>query len=124
MADCSDVFMTLACVAPFCESPTLITGIGHARAKESDRVAATVHNLRRLGIACEESHDSIAITPGTPQPGRLLPTYEDHRMAMSFSVVGLKVEVGLEDPRVVEKTCPNFFELWRETGAQVEVSEG
>ena len=119
MGDSSDAFMTLACVAPFALTPTTIEGIGHARVKESDRIAATAENLRRLGISVDEGHDHLRIHPGMPRPARL-PTYDDHRIAMAFSLIGTKVPVVLEDPDVVGKTCPSFFELWRASGATIE----
>ena len=119
MGDSSDVFMTLACVAPFADGPTTIEGIGHARVKESDRIGATAENLRRLGITVEEGRDHLIVHPGTPRPARL-PTHEDHRIAMAFAAIGTRVPVELEDPDVVAKTCPGFWDLWRETGAHVE----
>jgi len=122
MANSSDVFMTLACVAVFADGPTTITGIGHARVKESDRIAACAENLRRLGITVEEGPDYLRVHPGTPQ-GTWLPTYEDHRIAMAFSLIGIRDAVMLEEPNVVSKTCPEFFELWRATGATVIMGE-
>jgi 3-phosphoshikimate 1-carboxyvinyltransferase len=119
MGDSTDVFMTLACVAPFAEGPTTIEGIGHARVKESDRVGATAANLRRLGIAVEEGPDFLRIHPGAPVTARL-PTYEDHRIAMAFALIGTRVPVIIEQPEVVAKTCPEFFELWPRTGAVVD----
>ncbi|MGH2842400.1 MAG: 3-phosphoshikimate 1-carboxyvinyltransferase, partial [Solirubrobacteraceae bacterium] len=121
MSDSSDVFMTLACVAPFADGPTTITGIGNARVKESDRIAACAANLRRLQVSVEEGDDRLRIHPG-PVRGASLPTYEDHRVAMAFSLIGTRVAVSLEDPDVVAKTCPEFFELWRATGARVRIS--
>ena len=118
MGNSSDVFMTLACVAPFAEGPTTIEGIGHARVKESDRIAACAENLERLGIKVEQGADWMRIHPGKPQ-GTSLPTYEDHRIAMAFSLIGTHDAVMLEDPDVVGKTCPEFFELWAASGAQV-----
>jgi 3-phosphoshikimate 1-carboxyvinyltransferase len=118
MGSSSDVFMTLACVAPFADGPTTIEGIGHTRVKESDRIAACAENLERLGIQVEQGPDWMRIHPGTPQ-GTSLPTYEDHRIAMAFSLIGTHDAVMLENPDVVGKTCPEFFELWRATGAQV-----
>lgn len=118
MGNSSDVFMTLACVAVFADGPTTITGIGHARVKESDRITACAENLRRLGIAVDEGPDFLRVHPGTPQ-GTWLPTYEDHRIAMAFSLIGTRDAVMLEDPGVVGKTCPEFFDLWRATGATV-----
>jgi 3-phosphoshikimate 1-carboxyvinyltransferase len=122
MGDSSDVFMTLACVAPFADGPTTIEGIGHARVKESDRIGATAENLRRLGITVEEGPDVLRIHPGTPVSTRL-PTYDDHRIAMAFSLIGTRVPVELEQADVVAKTCPEFFSLWRVTGAVVEAAD-
>jgi 3-phosphoshikimate 1-carboxyvinyltransferase len=119
MGNSSDVFMTLACVAPFADGPTTITGVGHARVKESDRVGATAENLRRLGITVDEGPDYLRVHPGRPQVARL-PTFDDHRIAMAFSLIGTHVPVELEAPAVVAKTCPTFFDLWRRTGAVVE----
>ncbi|MGH2877382.1 MAG: 3-phosphoshikimate 1-carboxyvinyltransferase [Solirubrobacteraceae bacterium] len=119
MGDSTDVFMTLACVAPFADGPTTIEGIAHARVKESDRVGATAENLRRLGIEVEEGRDHLRIQPGAPRSARL-PTYDDHRIAMAFALVGLRSAVELEEPGVVDKTCPGFWELWRSTGARVQ----
>lgn len=121
MSNATDVFMTLACVAPFCFSPTLITGIGGVRVKETDRLAATTENLRQLGIRVEEGPDWLRVFPGEPRAGVRLPTYEDHRMAMAFSLIGLRVPVELEDPGVVAKTCPGYWELLELSGAEVSV---
>jgi 3-phosphoshikimate 1-carboxyvinyltransferase len=121
MNSSSDVFMTLACIAPFADGPTTITGIGHARVKESDRVDATARNLRALGIEVEEGPDWLRVMPGTPSSVRL-PTFDDHRIAMAFSLIGTRVAIDLEDPGVVAKTCPTFFSLWPRTGAVVEAA--
>jgi 3-phosphoshikimate 1-carboxyvinyltransferase len=123
MNNSTDVFMTLACVAPFADSPTTIEGIGHARVKESDRIAACSANLTRLGIQVEEGDDWLRVHPGTPRSAALR-TFEDHRVAMAFSLIGTHVPVTLEEPGVVSKTCPEFFELWRATGATVDFIGG
>ena len=123
MGDSSDVFMTLACVAPFADGPTTIEGIGHARVKESDRVGATAENLRRLGIRVDEGPDFVRIHPGTPRPDVRLPTYDDHRIAMAFSLIGTHVPVVLEDPGVVAKTCPDYFSLLRGSGASITLPD-
>ena len=119
MGDSSDVFMTLACVAPFADGPTTIEGIGHARVKESDRIGATAENLRRLGVRVEEGPDFLRIHPAMPVSASL-PTYDDHRIAMAFSLIATRVAVEIQDADVVAKTCPDFFSLWRKTGAVVE----
>jgi 3-phosphoshikimate 1-carboxyvinyltransferase len=122
MGNSSDVFMTLACVAVFADSPTTIEGIGHARVKESDRIAACAENLRRLGIRVDEGPDYLRVHPGRPRADVRLPTYEDHRIAMAFSVIGTQVPVTLEEPEVVGKTFPEFFDVWPVTGAGVKLS--
>lgn len=119
MSDASDVFMTLACVAPFADSPTTIEGLANVAVKESDRLTATAENLGRLEIRVEAGADFIRIHPGPPLPDVRLPTYADHRIAMAFSLIGTRVPVELEDPHVVDKTCPTFWELWPAGGAEV-----
>ncbi len=123
MGNSSDVFMTLACAAVFADGPTTIEGIGHARVKESDRIAACAENLRRLGIEVEEGSDFLRVHPGVPLTDVRLPTFEDHRIAMAFSVIGTRVPVVLEEPTVVAKTFPDFFDVWPVTGARVESLE-
>jgi 3-phosphoshikimate 1-carboxyvinyltransferase len=115
MTDSTDVLMTVACV----DRPTTMEGVGHARVKESDRLSATAENLQRLGIEVEEGRDHLRVYPGVP-PARL-PTYGDHRIAMAFAVMGHRVPLTLEEPDVVAKTCPTFFELWRQSGAHAEI---
>jgi 3-phosphoshikimate 1-carboxyvinyltransferase len=112
MADVSDTFMTLAAIAPLASSPVTITGIGNVRFKESDRIAAVEQNLRRLGVRTEAAADSIRIHPGAPAGGRI-DAHGDHRIAMAFSVLGLRVPgIVVADPGCVAKTCPGFFSLW------------
>jgi 3-phosphoshikimate 1-carboxyvinyltransferase len=109
MADISDTAQTLAVVAAFAESPTEITNIGFIRFKETDRIAAAVTELQRRGIDAAETDDGMIIRPGSPKPGRV-ETYDDHRMAMSFALLGLRhpgIEIG--DPGCVSKTFPDFF---------------
>jgi 3-phosphoshikimate 1-carboxyvinyltransferase len=109
LADLSDTAQTLAAVAVFADSPTRVTGIGFIRRKETDRLADTVRELQRVGIDATEHEDGFTIRPGTPQPAAI-ETYDDHRMAMSFALLGLVVD-GIEilDPGCVSKTYPDFF---------------
>ncbi|HTM46100.1 MAG TPA: 3-phosphoshikimate 1-carboxyvinyltransferase [Polyangiaceae bacterium] len=111
MRDLSDTAQTLAVVAPFATSPTRITGIGFIRAKETDRVGAVVRELNRLGIDAVEEPDGMLIKPGKPNPGEVS-TYHDHRMAMSFALLGLK-HAGIEilDPACTSKTFPTYFKV-------------
>lgn len=112
MRDIPDAALTLAAVAPFAESPTRIRGIASARVKESDRVHAACVELARLGVQVEEHDDGMTIHPCKKfQPARIQ-TYNDHRVAMAFSLVGLRVDgVTIENPSCVSKTFPDFFDV-------------
>jgi 3-phosphoshikimate 1-carboxyvinyltransferase len=105
----SDTAQTLAVVALFAEGPTRIRNVGHMRHKETDRVAAVVNEIRRMGIQSEETEDGLTITPGEIQPATI-ETYDDHRMAMSFALAGLRTEgIRIADPLCTGKTYPHFF---------------
>ncbi|MGI5237026.1 3-phosphoshikimate 1-carboxyvinyltransferase [Dactylosporangium sp. CA-139066] len=109
MADISDTAQTLAAVAVFADSPTRVTGIGFIRRKETDRVAAVVTELRRAGIDAVEDEDGFTINPGRPAP-TVFETYDDHRMAMSMALLGLRAPgVQIRNPRCVAKTYPAYF---------------
>ena len=112
MSDISDTSMTLAAIAPFANSPTTIRGIASSRVKETDRVSATVTELRRLGVQVDEYPDGMTIYPCDKiQPARIH-TYADHRMAMAFSLIGLRVPgIEIENPDCVAKTFPNYFDV-------------
>lgn len=110
MADVSDTAQTMAVVAAFASGPSTLSGIGFIRHKETDRIAATVTELRRLGIEADETPDAMVIRPGIPRPG-VVHTYDDHRMAMSFALFGLvHPGIEIENPGCVAKTFPDFFE--------------
>jgi 3-phosphoshikimate 1-carboxyvinyltransferase len=106
----SDTAQTLACVAPFATGPTRIRNVAHMRLKETDRVAAVVTELSRLGLKVEEHADGMTIHPGTLHGGTVA-TYDDHRMAMSFSLIGLRVPgIVIADPGCTSKTYPHYFD--------------
>jgi 3-phosphoshikimate 1-carboxyvinyltransferase len=110
MNDISDTVMTLAAVACFAEGPTTIRNVAHIRHKETDRVAAVVTELRKLGADVDERADGLTITP-RPLAGCAIDTYNDHRMAMSFALVGLKLPgVVIRNPGCVAKTYPGFWQ--------------
>ncbi|MFC1996883.1 3-phosphoshikimate 1-carboxyvinyltransferase [Chloroflexota bacterium] len=112
MSNISDTSLTLAAIAPFAETPTIIRGIASSRVKETDRVAATVTELRRLGIQVEEHPDGMTIEPCKEIRPARIQTYEDHRMAMAFAIVGLRVPgIEIENPGCVAKTFPDYFEV-------------
>lgn len=111
MNEISDTVMTLAAIAPFADSPTIIENIAHIRLKETDRITATVTELRRLGVRVDEREDGFIIHPcHTITPTEPVHTYDDHRMAMAFALIGLRVPgVQIADPACVNKTFPDYF---------------
>lgn len=112
MADISDTSMTLAAIAPFADSPTTIRGIASSRLKETDRIAATCTELRRLGVMVEEHPDGMTIHPCPRLKPTSIHTYDDHRIAMAFSLVGLRTPgIEIENPGCVAKTFPEFFDV-------------
>lgn len=112
MRDIPDTAQTLAAIAPFADSPTRIRGIASARVKETDRVHATCVELDRLGVRVEEHEDGMTIHPVETMRSASIQTYNDHRMAMAFSLIGLRFDgVTIENPSCVSKTFPNFFEV-------------
>lgn len=119
--DCNlipDAAMTLAVAALAADGTTRLTNIGSWRVKETDRIAAMATELRKVGASVEEGPDWLAVTPPTP-PARLVPnaaidTYDDHRMAMCFSLVSLAgVPVRINDPKCVAKTFPDYFDRFK-----------
>jgi 3-phosphoshikimate 1-carboxyvinyltransferase len=107
-----DAAMTVAILALFADGPSTLRNIGSWRVKETDRIAAMATELRKVGAHVVESVDSLQITP----PPALLPatidTYDDHRMAMCFSLVALGgVKVRINDPGCVAKTFPDYFSV-------------
>jgi 3-phosphoshikimate 1-carboxyvinyltransferase len=106
----SDTVMTLAVVALFANGPTTIRNVAHIRHKETDRIAAVANELRKLGAVVEEREDGLTIHP-KPLTGCAVDTYNDHRMAMSLALVGLKVPgVVIRNPGCVAKTYPGFWQ--------------
>ena len=106
----SDTVQTLAAVALFADSPTQIRGVGHIRHKETDRIGALATELRKLGAEVEERPDGLKIVPGRLHGARI-DTYDDHRMAMSMALPGLKIPgVIINDPGCTAKTYPRFFD--------------
>jgi 3-phosphoshikimate 1-carboxyvinyltransferase len=112
MRDIPDTAQTLAAIAPFADSPTRIRGIASARVKETDRVSATCTELKRLGVQVDEHEDGMTIHPCQNFQPANIQTYNDHRMAMAFSLIGLRFDgVTIENPACVSKTFPNYFDV-------------
>lgn len=106
----SDTVMTLAAIAPLCEGPTMIRNVENIRIKETDRLEATVSELRRLGQEVSSGRDWLRIEPRPITPC-VVRSYSDHRMAMAFSILGLCVPgIQIEDPSCVKKTYPTFWQ--------------
>ena len=115
----SDTAQTLAVVAPFASDPVEVTGIGFIRRKETDRVAAVATELGRCRIEVTVDPDGWSIRPGTPQPA-VVQTYEDHRMAMSFALLGLAVPgIEIADPACVAKTFPGYWDMLSRVAGRV-----
>jgi 3-phosphoshikimate 1-carboxyvinyltransferase len=113
MKNFSDQTMTLAALAVFANSPTTIQNISHIRYQETDRIRAVLQELAKLGIKCEEvkEQEGIRIYPGAVNP-TTIETYEDHRMAMAFTLIGLRVDgIKILNPNCCTKTFENYFKL-------------
>jgi 3-phosphoshikimate 1-carboxyvinyltransferase len=109
-----DVATTLMAIAPFADGPVTVSGIAQTHFEESDRPVAAATELRRMGLQVESSWDAVTIHPGVPQPCDVQ-TYDDHRIAMSFAVTGLRAPgIRILDPGCVSKTFPEFFDVLRE----------
>jgi len=110
-----DAAMTAAVLALFADGPSTIRNVASWRVKETDRLAAMATELRKLGAQVGEGADFLKILPPPSLKGNVLvDTYDDHRMAMSFSLVALGgVAVRINDPQCVAKTFPGFFDSWK-----------
>lgn len=114
MVDLSDLVPTLAVVAPFAHTPTTIRGVGFIRGKESDRLGDLCRELRAAGVRATETDDGLVIAPGHPHGARM-GTHHDHRLAMSFGLLGLVADgIEIEDPGVVSKSWPQFWQMLEE----------
>jgi 3-phosphoshikimate 1-carboxyvinyltransferase len=123
--DCNhipDAAMTLAVVALFAEGTTMLRNIASWRVKETDRIAAMATELRKVGATVEEGEDFIRITPPAKIRHASIDTYDDHRMAMCFSLAAFGAEgMRINDPRCVAKTFPNYFTLLHDVVRAVPV---
>lgn len=115
MESIPDTAQTLAVLAAFADGTSTINGISSLRVKETDRVSAVTNELGKMGVHVVEGHDSWVITPPEDKScaGASISTYDDHRMAMSFAVAGLKMSgLEIENPGCVAKTFPDFWLRW------------
>ncbi len=109
MNEMPDAVQTLAVTSLFAKGETRITGVSNLRIKETDRIKALATELSRLGAQVRELDDGLVIIPGKMQAAEIV-TYDDHRMAMSFSLAGLKIHgIRIKNPGCVNKSFPDFF---------------
>ncbi len=112
MSDIPDVVPTLSVIAAFAEGKTVIRNIGHLREKECDRIDAVVSQLNKMGIKADQGETWLSVKGGRPG-GALIETFNDHRIAMAFSVAGLRVQgMEIENPGCVAKSFPSFWEVF------------
>ena len=112
MSDIPDVVPTLSVIAAFAEGKTMIRNIGHLREKECDRIDAVVSQLNKMGIKADQGETWLSVKGGKPG-GALIETFNDHRIAMAFSVAGLRVQgMEIENPGCVAKSFPSFWEVF------------
>ncbi|MDQ0337643.1 3-phosphoshikimate 1-carboxyvinyltransferase [Caldalkalibacillus uzonensis] len=123
MKPMSDQAITIAALAPFADAPVRVTNVAHIRHHESDRIAVICTALRKTGIQVEEQEDGFTVYPGEPH-GATLDPHDDHRQAMTFALLGLKVPgIKIENPGCVSKTCPMFYEELKKLGVSVKFFE-
>ncbi len=123
MRDCPDQAQALAVLAAFADGVTRIEGLQSLRVKETDRIAAVETELRKMGIVVEAEQDALVIHGGQPQAAQIA-TYGDHRMAMAFAVAGSVLpNLRIENPAVVNKTYPEFWQALQALGVQVQETE-
>lgn len=124
--DFSDTFLTLAAIAPLLEGPTRITGIAHTRKQETDRVSGAARELRKLGQEVNEEEDALTINPRPLKADVEIETYDDHRFAMSFAILGChdllkngQPWLRIKNPGCCAKTFPDFFtvleQVWKQS---------
>ncbi|MCA8937583.1 MAG: 3-phosphoshikimate 1-carboxyvinyltransferase [Planctomycetes bacterium] len=117
MSGLPDCAQTLAVVCAFAEGTSRLTGLGTLRVKETDRIAALQTELKKLGVQTRAGDDWLEVDgfgDRSPECERRvsIQTYDDHRMAMSFAIAGLKTPITIEDPDCVSKSFPTFWDFW------------
>ncbi|MEA1968866.1 MAG: 3-phosphoshikimate 1-carboxyvinyltransferase [Thermodesulfobacteriota bacterium] len=114
MSDIPDVVPTLAVIAAFARGTTVVRNIGHLREKECDRINAVVSQLNKMGVGADQGETWLSVKGGRPQ-GASIETFNDHRIAMAFSVAGLNVQgIEIENPGCVAKSFPSFWEIFNQ----------
>ncbi len=122
MEDFPDQVQTMAVLSAFANGRSTIRGVQSLRVKETERVHALQTELKKMSIETNATHDMITIYGGNPHAAQIS-TYRDHRMAMSFAVAAATLPgMRIEDPEVVNKTFPSFWDKLNEIGMNSSVS--
>lgn len=120
LKDCPDLVPILAVIALFAHGKTRLYNIGHARAKESDRISDLADELRKVGARIEEKKDAMVVHPQPKyRAGCLLDPHRDHRLAMAFAVLGTKLGARIRDIECTAKSYPGFVRDFQCLGAKV-----
>ena len=119
MSTMPDSVQTLAVVAVFAQGTTRIRNIGNLKYKESDRIEDTATELKKLGIKAIAGDDELIVEGGNPKPAVIDP-HNDHRMAMSFALIGLKTRIKIKNPECVNKSFPQFWDKLKQIGVEIK----
>ena len=119
LSSAPDLLITVAVLAAMADGTTNITGVAHARVKETDRIDTTCRELEKLGCKLEEYEDGMSITGGVTSG--VIDSHGDHRLAMAFSLIGLKHDVKITNGEVFDVSFPNFIESMDELGFELEL---
>lgn len=119
LSNAPDLLITVAVLAAMAQGTTNITGVAHARVKETDRIDTTCRELEKLGCVLEEHEDGMSITGGVKDG--VVDSHGDHRLAMAFSLIGLKQDIKITDGEVFDVSFPNFIESMAELGFELEL---
>ena len=121
LSNAPDLLLTVAVLGAVAEGKTTIRGVKHGRLKETDRIDTTCRELESLGCKLEEFEDGMTIYGNTISDG-VVESHGDHRLAMAFSLLGLKHDVEVENGECFDVSFPNFIELMREIGIEMELN--
>jgi 3-phosphoshikimate 1-carboxyvinyltransferase len=119
LSNAPDLLITVAVLAAMAEGTTNITGVKHARVKETDRIDTTCRELEKLGCKLVEHEDGMSITGGVHSG--VVDSHGDHRLAMAFSLIGLKHDINITNGEVFDVSFPNFIESMKELGFELEL---
>ncbi|WP_406534907.1 3-phosphoshikimate 1-carboxyvinyltransferase [Methanobrevibacter sp.] len=119
LSNAPDLLITVAVLAAMAEGTTNITGVAHARVKETDRIDTTCRELEKLGCKLEEREDGMSITGGVTSG--VVDSHGDHRLAMAFSLIGLKHDIEITNGEVFDVSFPNFIESMAQLGFELEL---